>query len=111
MCALLGELSRPKSHNATDFHQADGRDSETNMMSNPFRISREVFVPQIENGSLHYIVMDIVAASDTDSGWAIKESPSLRQTFPTATGPSAVTIQAIDGIDSHRIPVGGVKAH
>jgi hypothetical protein len=74
-------------------------------MSSPFRISREVYVPQIENGSLHYILMDIVAASDTDSGWAVKDTPI--QPFPTATGPTAVSFTATDGKNAQRIAVGG----
>jgi len=54
----------------------------------PFRISPEIYVPQFENGSLHYIIMEIVAASDADSGWAVKIPPP--QTFPTSTVPSTV---------------------
>lgn len=69
-------------------YQADGRDSETTMMPMPFRLSREVYVPQIENGALQYIIFEIVATSDNDSGWTIKDQPS--QAFPTATGPSVV---------------------
>jgi len=46
------------------------------MMPDPFRISREVYVPQLENGSLHYTIMEIIAASDADSGWAVKDLPS-----------------------------------
>lgn len=57
-------------------------------MPMPFRLSREVYVPQIENGALQYIIFEIVATSDNDSGWTIKDQPS--QVFPTATGPSAV---------------------
>jgi len=86
---------------------ADGRDSETAMMSSPFRISREVYVPQIENGSLHYIIMEIVAASDTDSGWAVKDIPI--QPFPTATGPTAVSFTATDEKDTQRLSVGGFQ--
>jgi len=78
------------------------------MLSSPFRISREVFVPQIENGSLHYIIMEIVAVSDTDSGWAVKEYPI--QPFPTATRPPALSIKAVDGIDTLRLSVGGSQA-
>ena len=78
------------------------------MLTTPFRISREVFVPQIENGALHYILIEIVAASDTDSGWWVRDVPA--QTFPTATGPSAVSFTAIDGIDRKRLPVGGLRA-
>jgi len=46
------------------------------MMPGPFRISREVYVPQLENGSLHYQIMEIIAASDFDSGWAVKDMPN-----------------------------------
>ena len=76
-------------------------------MSSLSRISREVFVPQIENGSLHYIIMDIVAASDTDSGWAVKDIPI--EPFPTSTGPSAVRIKAVDGIGTQRLSVDGLQ--
>jgi hypothetical protein len=67
------------------------------MMSDPFPflISREVYVPQLENGSLHYIIMEIVAASDADSGWAVKDTPT--QAFPMATEPSAVSFTMADG--------------
>lgn len=91
-----------------DVVQSEGRDSDTAMMSTPFHISREVFAPQIENGSLHYIVMEIVAASDTGSAWAVKEVPV--QPFPTATGPSAISITALDGIDPQKLSVGGLQA-
>jgi hypothetical protein len=73
------------------------------MMPGPFRISREVYVPQLENGSLHYTIMEIIAASDADSGWAVKDLPS--QPFPTATGPSAVSFTAID--DTQRVSKAG----
>jgi hypothetical protein len=45
--------------------------------------------------------MEIIAASDADSGWAVKDLPS--QPFPTATGPSAVSFTAIDGLDTQRV--------
>lgn len=77
------------------------------MMSSPFRISREVYVPQIENGLLQYIIMEIVAASDTDRGWAVKDIPI--QPFPTATGPTAVSFTATDGKDAQRLSVGGFQ--
>jgi len=52
--------------------------------------------------------MEIVAASDTDSGWAVKDIPI--QPFPTATEPSAVTNATVDGIDTERLSVGGLQA-
>jgi hypothetical protein len=66
-----------------------------------------VYVPQIENGSLHYIIMEIVAASDTDRGWAVKDIPI--QPFPTATGPTAVSFTATDEKDTQRLSVGGFQ--
>ncbi|CAG8973371.1 hypothetical protein HYALB_00000134 [Hymenoscyphus albidus] len=73
---------------------ADGRDFDTSMIPNPFRLSHEVYVPQIENGALQYIIFKIVATSDMDSGWTIKDHPQTSQLFPTATGPSAVNLTA-----------------
>jgi len=78
------------------------------MIPGPFRISREVYVPQLENGSLHYTMMEIIAASDVDSGWAVKDLPS--QPFPTATGPSAVSFAVMDGLDTQRISKTGHHA-
>lgn len=86
----------------TNTYQADGRDSDVGVMPGPFRISREVYVPQLENGSLHYTIMEIIAASDFDSGWAVKDLPT--QPFPTATGPTAVNLTATEGVDAQRIP-------
>jgi hypothetical protein len=72
-----------------------------------FRLSREIYVPQLENGSLHYIIMEIVAASDADSGWAVKDMPI--QLYPAVTGPSAVGFNASDGIGSLRNSEGGLQ--
>ena len=70
-------------------------------MPSPFRLSREVYVPQFENGSLQYIMFEIISNSETDSGWTIKEQP--KQNFPTATGPTAVhTIAAFDSLESQK---------
>jgi hypothetical protein len=80
--------------------QADGRDSVEAFMPSPFRLSREIYVPQFENGALQYIIFEIISNSETDSGWTIKEQPK-QQSFPTATEPSAVQATiAFDGIDS-----------
>jgi hypothetical protein len=86
--------------------QADGRDSDA-VMPGPFRISREVYVPHLENGSLHYTIMEIVAASDFDSGWAVKDLPP--QSYPTASGPSAVNMTVMDGVDIQKNPKRGLQ--
>jgi hypothetical protein len=81
-------------------------------MVSPFRISREIYVPQLENGFLHYIMMEIVAASDVDSGWAIKAPPA--PAFPTttvpSTVPSAVSFKAMSDLDTPRLVKGGLQA-
>ena len=76
--------------------QADGRDADEEMRSLPFRLPREVFVPQLENGFLHYTIMEIIAVSEMDSGWAVR-FPSL-DPIPIATGPPAVSYTAADRI-------------
>jgi hypothetical protein len=87
--------------------QAEGRDSDM-MASNAFRISREVYVPQFENGFLQYTIMEIIAASDADSGWAVKDLPA--QPFPNVSGPSAmISITAMDGVDTQRISKNGFQ--
>ncbi|KAG4430703.1 hypothetical protein IFR05_013807 [Cadophora sp. M221] len=86
---------------------ADGRDSEMAEMQAPFRLSREVFVPQFEDGMLLYTVMEIIAGSDWDIGWAVKQPPA--QPFPSVTGPSATTITAMDGLDTQKTGKIGVQ--
>lgn len=73
-------------------------------MAPPFRISREIYVPQLENGSLHYIMMEIIAASDFDSGWGVKVVPPRPSpAFPNSTAPSTVpaipSLKATAGIE------------
>ena len=108
MCKLFGDHPVQLPGANANINQADGRDSDLTTMSSPFHISREVFVPQLENGSLRYSIMEIVAASDTDSGWTVKQIPT--QEFPMATGTSADSIRAVDGIGTQRLSVGGLQA-
>lgn len=79
------------------------------MISSPFRLSREIYVPQLENGTLYYTIMEIVAANEADSGWAVKDK--LAQPFPTATEPEAVGLKAISGLNSPRNSKIGFKSH
>jgi len=74
---------------------ADGRDSDTVKISTPLRIAREVNVPHIENGTLHYTIMQIVATSDVDSGWVLKQS--IIPPFPAATGPDVGNLLTFAG--------------
>jgi len=70
------------------------------ILSGPFRISREVYVPQLENGTIHYTVKEIVAANDADSGWAVKDIAT--QPFLTAA-PPAVSFTAMDELDVYNL--------
>jgi len=92
---------------------ADGRDEETTMAP-PFRISREIYVPQLENGSLQYIIMEIIATSDFDNGWAVKTAAPAQQTFPTSTVPSTVPsivgFKAMSGIEVPGITKGRLQS-
>jgi len=90
---------------------ADGRDSDAAMIPQ-FRISREIYVPQLANGALHYIMMEIVAASDADSGWAVKVAPT--PAFPTSTVPtsvpSVVSLKSMSNLDVPEISKGGLHS-
>ena len=87
----------------TNLEQADGRDSERAMMTASFRKSREIYVPRLENGSLHYTIMEIVTGSDIDSGWAVKRLDGMpTEPFPAATGPSIKDYTALNRFDFQR---------
>jgi hypothetical protein len=66
------------------------------------QFSKEVFVPQFEDGNLFYTLMEIVALSEFDRGWYVKELPENE--FPTTTGPAAVSLTATDRIDAQNRP-------
>jgi hypothetical protein len=53
--------------------------------------------------------MEIIAASDADSGWSVKDLPS--QPFPNATGPSAMAFTAVDGLITQKSSKSGFQAH
>lgn len=94
MCSLLGREQIDKdSENRTHFPQAEGRDSESN--PGPTCISRQVCIPQMRNGTMKYIIMDVIATSDTDAGWRVKELPA--QQLPISSGPEAVTSKRTSG--------------
>jgi hypothetical protein len=51
--------------------------------------------------------MEIIAASDFDSGWTVKDLPP--QPYPTASGPSAVNMTVTDGVDTQKNPKRGLR--
>ncbi|QSZ35934.1 hypothetical protein DSL72_007056 [Monilinia vaccinii-corymbosi] len=73
---------------------ASGRDDE-HIPASQLKMSREVCVPQFEVGNLYYTLMEIVALSDFDCGWVVKEPP--RAEFPTSTEPTVANLTATDG--------------
>ncbi|RDL37317.1 Uncharacterized protein BP5553_04750 [Venustampulla echinocandica] len=95
-------------HNAPCAHcLADGRDLEVVIVRNPFRLSREIRVPQLENGALQYIIMNIAATCDADSGWSVRDHPI--HSLPATTGPSVVGYTASDGLDYQKHSKNGMR--
>jgi len=84
---------------------ADGRDSDIVVKSKPSKASLEIYVPQIENGAFQYTLTEIIAASEFDYGWLVKDKPV--PSFPTSTEPSAVSSTAVDRLRSSK---DGLKA-
>lgn len=88
--------------------QADGRDSDAAGKSSRLCLSREIYVPQLENGFLQYTMMEIVAADGADRGRAVGSLPDLPpQPFHVASGISAKTVAAIHEINIQRLKVDG----
>ncbi|KAI9650868.1 hypothetical protein NHQ30_000903 [Ciborinia camelliae] len=75
--------------------RAEGRDDETIIPASQFKMSREIFVPQFEDGNLYYTLMEIVALSDFDSGWVVKDQQSAE--FPISAEPAVANLTATDG--------------
>lgn len=58
-------------------------------------------MPRFEQGFLHYIMMEIVANSDVDTGWVVKIQPT-ETPFPTSTTmPLSGSYKAFTGIETH----------
>ncbi|KAF7891876.1 hypothetical protein EAF00_008178 [Botryotinia globosa] len=73
---------------------ASGRD-EVIISASQLGMSREILVPQIQDGNLYYTVMEIVALGDFDSGWIVKEPKSAE--FPKTTSQRVESLPANDG--------------
>ncbi|CAL3962690.1 unnamed protein product [Diplocarpon coronariae] len=67
---------------------SDGRDSDM-AMPGAFCVSREIYVPKFENGTLYYTIRAIIAASDFYSGWIIE--PPVTVMFLSNIEPPART--------------------
>lgn len=109
MCSLLGKfyLTLFSGFKILTVVQADGRDSEVVLKSKPSTVSQEIYVLQIENGAFHYTLMEIIAATEFDCGWLVKDKLVPMTSFPTSTEPSAVSFTAVDGLSSSK---DGLKA-
>jgi hypothetical protein len=81
---------------------AKGWDSESPMTPATLRLSRQIYVPLLENGALHYSIRDIAATSDWDHAWAIKDKPSYTsKTFAIITEPPPESFRVIDSFENH----------
>jgi len=61
--------------------QAEGRDAaeDSQLAQNPgWRLAREVFVPHILDGFLHYTLMEIVATGEGGSQWMLRQKRELQ---------------------------------
>jgi len=77
---------------------ADGRDAAVGVSSTNFRVSRDIYVPRVEDGTFHYTLMEIISTGDWNSGWVMKEKPMPKQSFPTSTEPGAVSFDTAEGL-------------
>ncbi|RDW72122.1 hypothetical protein BP5796_08156 [Coleophoma crateriformis] len=74
---------------------ADGRESDVSVISTAsIHVARDICVPQIEHGTFHYALKEIVCAGDCDTRWLI-EGSSLNA-FPTSTENPAATFPALE---------------
>jgi hypothetical protein len=99
---LLGELPSwyCHIHDWTNSNQADGRDSQAVMMSSSLRRVQEVYVPYLENGSVHYLARETISANDRLSAWVIKDSPT--PPLPTVAKPTPLNFIATEAdLDMH----------
>lgn len=90
---MVRHQSRCK-HVHANINQASGRDDE-DIPASQLELSREVFVPRFEKGSLYYTLMEIVASSDHDCGWVLKEPES--DEFPKSMEPNVISLTATHG--------------
>jgi len=83
---------------------AEGRESDEIAFIGSSHISKEIYVPQVENGTLCYTIMEIVAGGPTGIAWALKPKPveaPERVDRVVTTEPSAVTMTASSGLEVH----------
>ena len=87
-------------YNRTNSNQADGRDSQVVMASGSIHSAHEIYVPYLENGSVHYLARETIYASDRMSAWIIKDA--LPHPLPTIAKPTPLNVMATeDGLDTH----------
>lgn len=76
-------------------------------MREDFRMPQDIYVPQFENGTVLYSLMQIVATSDFDGGWVVKEVPI--PIFPATTEPTPVKLISTAGLGIPTMPHDGPK--
>jgi hypothetical protein len=70
-------------------------------MREDFRVPQDIYVPKFEDGTLLYTLMQIVATSDFDGGWTVKEVPI--SILPATAEPVPVTPMATTGLSSPKV--------
>ncbi|KIN01536.1 hypothetical protein OIDMADRAFT_122646 [Oidiodendron maius Zn] len=79
---------------------ADGRDSQVVMASGSIHSAHEIYVPYLENGSVHYLARETICASDRMSAWIIKDA--LPHPLPTIAKPTPLNFMATEeGLQTH----------
>lgn len=69
-------------------NQAEGRDSDDSIVSRAqtWGLPRDIYVPRVSDGTLHYTLMEIVATSEPGNYW------TLRLKAPQPLIPTPVTM-------------------
>jgi len=70
-----------------------------------FGVPQDVYAPQFENGTLLYTPMQIIASSEFDSGWAIKEVAI--PIFPATPEYVPPKLMATAGLSATNVSQGG----
>jgi hypothetical protein len=72
------------------------------MTPSSFRGAQEIYVPCLENGSIHYLAREAIFASDNRSTWIIKDAH--RHPLSAITKRASVKFVATDNDPDNRHP-------
>ncbi|KAK3946243.1 hypothetical protein QBC46DRAFT_3005 [Diplogelasinospora grovesii] len=93
---------------------AEGRDADENVSNStaapsaPWRLGKEIYVPQVYDGTLQYTLMEIVATGESGNYWTLRhkvtQQPLVTQTMTTSDTPRAVYVTT--GVPMTQMQVG-----